>query len=143
MEKRRALRHGNGRIRRFFQTHWLSKTPRYYIIKWLTDYIADYGIDGYRADTVKHTEASVWADFKAQSEYAFATGRKQSNKVLDNNPFTPLPKYTTITLVPVKVLILDKKVNYFENGFNSMINFEFKYDAQKTMNLYSQSTPLF
>jgi alpha-amylase len=31
-------------------------------------------------------------------------------------------------------------VNYFENGFNS-INFEFKYDAQKTMNLYSQSTP--
>jgi alpha-amylase len=30
------------------------KTPRYYIIKWLTDYIADYGIDGYRADTVKH-----------------------------------------------------------------------------------------
>jgi alpha-amylase len=22
-------------------------------------------------------------------------------------------------------------VNYFENGFNSMINFEFKYDAQK------------
>jgi alpha-amylase len=32
----------------------LSKTPRYYIIKWLTDYIADYGIDGYRADTVKH-----------------------------------------------------------------------------------------
>jgi hypothetical protein len=25
-------------------------------------------------------------------------------------------------------------------AFNSMINFEFKYDAQKTMNLYSQST---
>jgi hypothetical protein len=27
-------------------------------------------------------------------------------KVFDNNPFYPLPKYTTITLVPVKVLIL-------------------------------------
>jgi alpha-amylase len=73
MEKK-TLRHGE-RIRRFFK-HWLSKTPRYYIIKWLTDYIADYGIDGYRADTVKHTEASVWADFKAQSEYAFATWKK-------------------------------------------------------------------
>jgi alpha-amylase len=33
----------------------IQKTPRYYIIKWLTDYIADYGIDGYRADTVKNT----------------------------------------------------------------------------------------
>jgi glycosidase len=71
------------------------------------DYIADYGIDGYRADTVKHTEASVWADFKAQSEYAFATEENNPTKVLDNNPFTPLPKYTTITLVPVKVLILE------------------------------------
>jgi alpha-amylase len=50
----------------------------------MTDYIADYGIDGYRADTVKHTEASVWADFKAQSEYAFATWKK-NNQVLDNN----------------------------------------------------------
>jgi alpha-amylase len=106
MEKRRALRHGNERIRRFFKRTGYPKTPRYYIIKWLTDYIADYGIDGYRADTVKHTEASVWADFKAQSEYAFAMKEKQSNKVLDNNSFTPLPKYTTITLVPVKVLIL-------------------------------------
>ena len=26
------------------------------IIKWLTDYITEFGIDGYRADTVKHTD---------------------------------------------------------------------------------------
>jgi alpha-amylase len=25
-------------------------------MKWLTDYITEYGIDGYRLDTVKHTE---------------------------------------------------------------------------------------
>jgi alpha-amylase len=74
MEKRRTLRHRNERIRRFFK-HWLS-TPRYYIIKWLTDYIADYGIDGYRADTVKHTEASVWADFKAKANMHLPLGRK-------------------------------------------------------------------
>jgi alpha-amylase len=42
----------------FFKRTGYPKTPRYYIIKWLTDYIADYGIDGYRADTVKHTEAA-------------------------------------------------------------------------------------
>jgi alpha-amylase len=30
-----------------------------YVIKWLTDYITEYGIDGYRADTVKHVDASV------------------------------------------------------------------------------------
>jgi hypothetical protein len=27
-------------------------------------------------------------------------------------------------------------VNYFENGFNNMINFEFKYDAQKKIWIY-------
>jgi alpha-amylase len=74
MEKRRALRHGNGRIA-FFKRTGYPKTPRYYIIKWLTDYVADYGIDGYRADTVKHTE-SVWADFKAQSDMHLPLGRK-------------------------------------------------------------------
>jgi alpha-amylase len=106
--KKKDVTTGNERIRRFFKRTGYPKTPRYYIIKWLTDYIADYGIDGYRADTVKHTEASVWADFKTQSEYAFATLKKNNpTKVLDNNPFTPLPKYTTITLVPVKVLILE------------------------------------
>jgi alpha-amylase len=46
-----------------------------YNIKWLTDYIADYGIDGYRADTVKHTEASVWADFKTKDMH-LPLGRK-------------------------------------------------------------------
>jgi alpha-amylase len=34
-------------------------------------------------------------------------------------------------------------VNYFENGFNSMINFEFKYDAQKDYEFIFSSTPLF
>jgi hypothetical protein len=34
-------------------------------------------IDGYRADTVKHTEASVWADFKAKSEYHLPLEEKQ------------------------------------------------------------------
>jgi alpha-amylase len=49
------------------------QTPRYYIIKWLTDYIADYGIDGYRADTVHGTSVS---DFKAQSDMHLPLGRK-------------------------------------------------------------------
>jgi alpha-amylase len=46
-----------------------------------------YGIDGYRADTVKHTEASVWADFKAQSEYAFATWKKNNPTKVRQQPF--------------------------------------------------------
>ena len=36
----------------FFARTGYPRAPKYYIIKWLTDYIADYGIDGYRGDTV-------------------------------------------------------------------------------------------
>jgi alpha-amylase len=117
----------------FFTRTGYPKTPRYYIIKWLTDYIADYGIDGYRADTVKHTEASVWADFKTQSDYAFALWKKKNpTKVLDNNPFYTIAEVYNYNISAGKTFDFgDKKVNYFENGFNSMINFEFKYDAQK------------
>jgi alpha-amylase len=117
----------------FFKRTGYPKTPRYYIIKWLTDYIADYGIDGYRADTVKHAEASVWADFKTQSEFAFATWKKKNpTKVLDNNPFYSIAEVYNYNISTGKNFDFgDKKVNYFENGFNSMINFEFKYDAQQ------------
>lgn len=117
----------------FFKRTGYPKTPRYYIIKWLTDYIADYGIDGYRADTVKHTEASVWADFKTQSDYAFALWKKNNpTKVLDNNPFFTIAEVYNYNISSGKNFDFgDKKVNYFENGFDNMINFEFKYDAQK------------
>lgn len=117
----------------FFKRTGYPKTPRYYIIKWLTDYIADYGIDGYRADTVKHTEASVWADFKTQSDYAFALWKKNNpTKILDNNPFYTIAEVYNYNVSTGKTFDFgDKKVNYFENGFDNMINFEFKYDAQK------------
>jgi alpha-amylase len=61
------------------------KTPRYYIIKWLTDYIADYGIDGYRADTVKHTEASVGL-ISNPKRICICHLEEKQQKVLDNNP---------------------------------------------------------
>lgn len=117
----------------FFARTGYPKAPKYYIIKWLTDYILDYGIDGYRADTVKHTEANVWTDFKKQCDYAFATWKKNNpTEVLDNNPFYTIAEVYNYGIGGGQEFDFgDKKINYFKNGFNSMINFEFKYDAQK------------
>ena len=117
----------------FFKRTAYPRTPKNYIIKWLTDYIADYGIDGYRADTVKHTNESVWADFKTQCDYAFATWKKNNpTKVLDNNPFYTIAEVYNYNISSGQYFDFgDKKVNYYENGFNNMINFEFKWDAKK------------
>ncbi|MNS04652.1 Alpha-amylase precursor [compost metagenome] len=117
----------------FFKRTGYPKLPKYYIIKWLTDYIIEFGIDGYRADTVKHTEEAVWADFKTQCDYAFATWKKNNpTKVLDNNPFYTIAEVYNYGISGGQLFDFgDKKVNYYENGFNNMINFEFKSDAQK------------
>jgi len=117
----------------FFKRTGYPRTPKNYIIKWLTDYIIEFGIDGYRADTVKHTEEGVWADFKTQCEYAFAEWKKNNpDKVLDNNPFYTIAEVYNYGISGGQLFDFgDKKVNYYQNGFNNMINFEFKWDAQK------------
>jgi alpha-amylase len=117
----------------FFARTGYARTPKNYIIKWLTDYITEYGIDGYRADTVKHTGEIVWADFKTQCDYAFATWKKNNpSQILDNNPFYTIAEVYNYNISAGKHFDFgDKKANYYENGFNNMINFEFKWDALK------------
>ena len=117
----------------FFKRTGYPRAPKYYIIKWLTDYISEFGIDGYRADTVKHTDESVWADFKTQCNYSFAEWKKNNPaKVLDNNPFYTIAEVYNYGISAGQIFDFgDRKVNYYTHGFNSMINFEFKWDAKK------------
>ena len=119
-------------INEFFKRTGYPRTPKYYIIKWLTDYIVEFGIDGYRADTVKHTEENVWLDFKRECDYAFETWKQNHpSEVLDQNSFYSIAEvYGYGINGGVYYDFGDRKVNYFENGFNCMINFEFKLDAQ-------------
>lgn len=116
----------------FFKRTNYPRLPKYYIIKWLTDYIVDFGIDGYRCDTVKHTEEVVWKDFQLQCQYAFDIWKtKNPSKVLDNNSFYTLAEVYNYGISSGQDFNFpDRKVNYFQNGFNNMINFEFKWDAK-------------
>ncbi len=117
----------------FFKRTGYPKAPKYYIIKWLTDYIVEFGIDGYRCDTVKHTNEEVWAAFKTQCDYAFGLWKKNNpKKVLDNNPFYNIAEVYNYGIGGGQLFDFgDKKVNYFDNGFNAMINFSFHWDAEK------------
>ena len=115
----------------FFIRTGYPKSPRFYIMKWLTDYISEYGIDGYRADTVKHIEEFVWGEFKTECEYAFNQWKENNTeKVLDENDFYLVGEIYNYNISSGRFFDFgDKKVNYFENGFNSLINFEFKWNA--------------
>lgn len=116
----------------FFERTGYPRAPRFYIMKWLTDYITEFGIDGYRVDTVKHTEEYVWQEFKKECDYAFSQWKKNnSEKVLDDNSFYLVGEVYNYNISNGKYFDFgDKKVNYFDNSFRSLINFEFKSDAR-------------
>ncbi|SFD00220.1 alpha-amylase [Algibacter lectus] len=114
----------------FFERTGHPRAPRFYIMKWLTDYITEYGIDGYRVDTVKHTEEYVWQEYKAECDYAFAEYKKQNpEKVLDDNRFYLVGEVYNYGISNGKAFDFgDRKVNYFDNAFEALINFEAKWN---------------
>ena len=117
----------------FFTRTGHPRAPRFYIMKWLTDYITEFGIDGYRIDTVKHTEELVWQEFKQECDVAFAEYKKNnSEKVLDKNKFYLVGEVYNYSISHGKAYDFgDKKVNYFDKAFNSLINFELKWNVKQ------------
>jgi len=115
----------------FFEKTGHPRAPRFYIMKWLADYITDYGIDGYRVDTVKHTEEYVWQEFRTVCDAAFAEFKtKHPEKVLDTNGFYMVGEVYNYGISSEHAFDFgDKKVDYFDKAFNSLINFELKYNA--------------
>lgn len=116
----------------FFKETGYPRAPKYYVMKWLSDYITDFGIDGYRVDTAKHTTEDVWADFKKVCDKAFAKYKKKNpEKVLDSNKFFTIGEVYGYNIGNKKIYDFgDKKVNYFENGFTGLINFDFRNEAK-------------
>lgn len=117
----------------FFERTGYPRAPRYYIIKWLTDYINDFGVDGFRVDTVKHVNENAWTDLYKEATYAFDTWKKKNpDHVFDNNPFYMVGEVYNYGISGGREFNFgDKKVDFFEYGFKSLINFDLKNDANK------------
>ena len=115
----------------FFTRTGYPRTPRYYIIKWLTDFIRKYGIDGFRVDTVKHTEPDVWDDLANEAAIAFAEWKLANKEAIhEDQEFFMLAETYNYNLNEGKLFNFgDTLVDYFANGFDSQINFGFKGDA--------------
>lgn len=116
----------------FFKKTGYPRAPKYYIMKWLADYITDFGIDGYRADTVKHTQEDIWKDFQAVCQATFDEYKKNNpSKVLDNNKFFTVGEVYGYNIGAKRLYDFgDKKVDYYANGFTSLINFDFRNEAK-------------
>lgn len=106
----------------FFDESGLPKRPINYIIKWLCDWVKDYGIDGFRCDTAKHIEYEHWANLKVEASKALKEWRKNNLGKKDAASWTDDFWMTGECF--------DHDVNmsstYYDYGFDSMINFSFK-----------------
>jgi alpha-amylase len=118
----------------FFKRTGYPRAPRYYLMKWHADWVRKYGFDGFRADTVKHTEPGVWKDLKTVASSAYEDWKRANpNKLADKRD---LPFFMTSEVYGYSVRSGRKyayddgtKVDYFANGFDSMINFSMARDA--------------
>ncbi|MBT8187786.1 MAG: alpha-amylase [Croceitalea sp.] len=117
----------------FFERTGYPRAPRFYIIKWLTDYIHEFGVDGFRVDTVKHVNENAWDELQKEAEYAFETWKKKhADRVLDDNPFYMVGEVYNYGISTGRGFDFgDKIVDYYDHGFTSLINFELKNDANK------------
>ncbi len=117
----------------FFEKTKYPRAPRFYIMKWLVDYINLFGIDGFRFDTVKHLREDAFSELYSLAKKAFKNWKAENpEKVLDDNDFFMVGEVYGYGISGKQYYNFgDRKVNYFDYGFQSLINFEFVWDAQR------------
>jgi alpha-amylase len=112
----------------FFQRTGYPRAPRYYLIKWLTDWVRDFGFDGYRMDTAKHFEEAVSAELKQEANRAFADWKAtHPSQVLDSLPFYMMGEVFGWDPSQGREFNFgDRTVDFFDYGYDGLINFGFK-----------------
>ncbi|OMH29096.1 alpha-amylase [Motiliproteus sp. MSK22-1] len=111
-----------------------SSTPRQYLIHWLTQWVEDYGIDGFRIDTAKHVEQEAWAELKMAAISALQTWRKKQTVPQFKEPFWMVGEVFGHGF---------SRDNYFNNGFDALINFEFQDKAQAGVKCFNSMDTLY
>lgn len=124
----------------YFERTGHPRAPRYYLIKWLTDWVREFGFDGYRVDTSKHFEEAVSAELKREAEQAFADWKAANPaSVLDDLPFFMMGEVYNYDARGGRGFDFgDRTVDFFAYGYDALINFGLKDAAAPLEDLYSR-----
>jgi alpha-amylase len=106
------------------------RAPRYYLIKWLTDWVRELGFDGYRVDTAKHFGESVSAELKREAELALADWRRgHPGQSPDSLPFYMMGEvygWEAGAGRGREYDFGDRTLDFFAYGYGGLINFGLK-----------------
>ena len=94
-------------------------TVRQFLVRWHTDWVRQFGFDGFRCDTAKNVELGSWSALKDAGVAALAEWKAANpTRKLDDSPF-----WMTGEVFGHGVT---KDGYYTQGGFDSLINFEFQ-----------------
>lgn len=113
-------------IDKTFKTYNLgNKTVTNYLVAWLTKWVEDYGVDGFRCDTAKHVDMSSWKALNTACTKALKNWRAA-------NPSAPGADWDEDFWMTGENFGQGVSNNnyYSQGGFDSMINFSFSGDSQ-------------
>ena len=124
----------------FFARTGYPRAPKYYIVKWLTDWVRDYGVDGFRVDTAKHVEPEIWGVLKKEAELALADWRARNpDRIAGDQPFYMVGEvynYGLANFGQARGRLYDygdRQVDFFDHGFDALINMGFPTHAKQTI----------
>ncbi|KPP98987.1 alpha-amylase [Marinobacter sp. HL-58] len=112
-----------------------NATVRDYLITWLTDWVREFGIDGFRVDTAKHVEPEAWQELKSKAQQALDTYRA-------TNPGQALPArdfWMVAEVFPHSVT----RSSYFDSGFDAVINFDLQEEARAGADCLDDMEPVY
>lgn len=118
----------------FFQRTGYPRAPRYYLMKWHADWVRKYGFDGFRGDTAKHTEPGVWKELKTVASAAYEEWKKANpGKRLGDDKFYMTAEVYNYSIGHARKFDMGggQMVDFFDNGFDSLINFSMVGDSKK------------
>lgn len=130
----------------FFDRTGYPRAPKYYLIKWLTDWVREYGVDGFRVDTAKHVDPEVWAALKREAEIAHAEWKaRHPGALAESRDFYMVGEVFNYGLANFEKAagasydFGDRRVDFFDYGFDALINMGFATHAKAPMpDLFNQ-----
>lgn len=112
----------------FFNRTGYQRTTRNHFVKWLTDWVREYGIDGFRVDTEKHVEGEAWRVLKNEAVIALQDWKNNNpTKKLDDLPFWMVGENFGYGF--------GRSQYHVDSGYDGLINFDFQGQAGNIGNL--------
>lgn len=116
-EKRAAER---AELDAWFAARGYPRSPGHYLVKWLTDWVREFGVDGFRFDTIKHVDLDMIQTLKTEATHALEDWRAENpGQSPDNLPFWMVGEDWGHGV---------ERSVYFDYGLDAMINFDFVTD---------------